>query len=1263
MADAPALLQLHGFDPAPMFAQGVRMGEADLAVGGPTSQVIGRSAAACLLGLRDGNGKNPFQGITVVAPPLSVWAKSDADILDLVLQGITDVRRGMAPDANEAAHVAKVLSIRRSAGLDAASLLAEIGACQNQFILVPKAHVYRDPSVLPTNAYGRATVLFAEDIWVPQIEAWVPRCIELLKQTDSYAFLEVHEDPPANQALIDRLTAIDDLYPAFIGTVGQVNPSTLLAGHAPRWIAMSASGQIEKALGELADLDIESEYKMQLEVQLLSRGHDPERTRQSLLAYLVTKPKIPPELSIRFGRIAQRAGDPETAMVLFREGLDLVADRALLEAILLSCGDFTDPDLEERVYNRLLALFPDSPELTAYRQRLLLRLCIASEQDHARHMASRITFIGFEAELADAFNPPQPDKVRDLVAHLGSLPVAERDLALLCCATFAGSENWKQEAISIALRISTTGEFYRPACRLVIQSLKRIFLEDALPLNQDHGFADALGFARHYVAKHPQDPHTREAFASLFSVDASGGLGLPIMVSEVLHLAQEGVELKAQDDQDQSEASEEELKQFLSRATEWLNDKGALDVGFTRLPTEVIAGDPVALLNAMGPMIRHFTHSQDPSDIRHAQWFSFIAASLAHEAPDTVIDIGALRMVASRLATIGQSQRARDLAEQILELAGNTPARQRMAWGAFADIYQRSRNPIDALVGLSCAFELAQEMDPEVLWWETYTLFRIVRDVGLTTFAWQLLPVLKALHSRLPEPSQNDIQLTSLELGLRVMDQDNRDILALAQLVLDSQAHYAELRERTDEVLPSVALLAQSIALLEKAGGTAPAEAQQLLAQALTSLGTEGAQFIRSVASTHPTIEEAIHLYNRVELARYADDVPGDLIASELAARRVLSSPQDQLTARDAAAAIELLSDHALDPVADARALDAEWPLKFAQRISPDGGAVLMLGLDTEGVLATVSVAAPRVEVSKIETPAAPYRKLLAQWSDTYPYQYGLIERQEGNNEFFVSMEPLNLALPEVRRILIVGDPDLQQVPFNLMSSDNQFVGHNKAIGYIPSLTWLDSAMRRTRVEPGKRQAWISEPGEEVGNSALGAVITGTSATLEEHGFVLDTSGQVPGDMVGSEIAVIAAHGNIGAGGRFFRRVADEGGLVLSPHTLARSLADTELVILFICSGGRMDSHPYSNTSVGLPKQLLSAGCRAVIASSWPLSPSVTGPWLATFMREWDAGQSALDATFTANQSVEANFGFVPQYSLAMTVTGDPLLRKRITQV
>ncbi|MBX3710534.1 MAG: CHAT domain-containing protein [Lysobacter sp.] len=1255
---ASRLPQLLGFDPAQMFAQGVRMGEADLAVGCATNQVIGRSAALCLLGLRDSNGKNPFQGITVVAPPTNVWNISDADILNLVLQGITDVRRGQAPQANEVEHVEKVLTLRRSAGLDAESLLTEIGACENQFILVAMAHVYRDPSVPDVNISGRAMVLFAEDIWVPQVERWAPRCIELAKQTDSYVLLEVSETPPIKHALIDRLAAIDDLYPAFFGTEGQVNVGAVLAEHASRWTAMAVSGQMEKALGELAELDIDPEYKMQLEVQLLSRGNDPERTRHSLLAYLATKPEIPPELSVRFGRIAQRSGDAETAMVLFREGLDKVADRALLEAMLQSCGSFTDPNLEERIYERLSTLFPDSPELIDYRHQLLLKLCIASEQDHVRQMASRITFIGIEAELANAFIPPRPDKIRDLVERLGDLPVPERDLALLCCATFTGFDNRKQEAINIALRISTTGKLYRFACRLVIQSLKRIFLEDTLPLDQDHGLVNAFAFARHYVANHPQDPHTREAFTSLFAVSTSGSLGLPIIVSEVVKLAVKGVPIKVEQDQDSPQASTDELKLFLERAKDWLNARGALDVGATRLPTEVIAGDPVALLNALGPMIRLFTHSRDPSDIEPAQLLSFIAASLAQEARDTVIDIGALRMVASRLVMTGRSQRARDLAEQILKLAGPMPARKRLAWGAFADIYHRSRNPIDALVGLSCAFELSQEMKPEVLWWETYTLFRIVRDLGLTHFAWQLLPELQALHSRLPEPSQNDIQLASLELGLRVMDQSSRDISALSQLVLDTQAHYEELRERVDEVLPSVALLAQSIALLEQAGGTASAEVQKLLSQALAGLGTEGAQFIRSVASTHPTIEEAIHLYNRVELARYADDVPGDLIASELAARRVLSSPQEKLSPRDAAAAIELLSDHALDPVAHVRALDAQWPLEFCQRILPDDGAVLMLGLDIEGGLACVSIEAAGVRVSKGVTANASYRRSLAQWSDTYPCRYGLIDRQEGNNEFFVSMEPLNIPLPDVQRVLILGDPDMQQVPFNLMHRNNQFLGNRQAFGYVPSLTWLDSAMRRARVQPGKRKAWISEPGDEVGNSALGAVITRTSATLEKHGFVLDTNGQVPDDLLGSEIAVIAAHGSIGIAGRFFHRVADEGGLVLSPNFLAKSLADTELVILFICSGGRMDSHPYSNTSVGLPKQLLSAGCRTVIASPWPLSPSVTGPWLTVFMREWDQGRSALDATFVANQAVEANFGFVPQYSLAMTVSGDPLLCK-----
>ena len=95
-----------------------------------------------------------------------------------------------------------------------------------------------------------------------------------------------------------------------------------------------------------------------------------------------------------------------------------------------------------------------------------------------------------------------------------------------------------------------------------------------------------------------------------------------------------------------------------------------------------------------------------------------------------------------------------------------------------------------------------------------------------------------------------------------------------------------------------------------------------------------------------------------------------------------------------------------------------------------------------------------------------------------------------------------------------------------------------------------------------------------------------------------------------------------------------------------------------LCSGGRVDRDPQANTAIGLPKLLLMAGSRVVIASPWPITPIISGCWLETFMAEWDRGQTALDATFAANAAVDARFGHVPQYAMAMTAYGDVMLTK-----
>jgi hypothetical protein len=83
-----------------------------------------------------------------------------------------------------------------------------------------------------------------------------------------------------------------------------------------------------------------------------------------------------------------------------------------------------------------------------------------------------------------------------------------------------------------------------------------------------------------------------------------------------------------------------------------------------------------------------------------------------------------------------------------------------------------------------------------------------------------------------------------------------------------------------------------------------------------------------------------------------------------------------------------------------------------------------------------------------------------------------------------------------------------------------------------------------------------------------------------------------------------------------------------------------------------------ANTSVSLPKMLLDRGCRTVIASPWPLATVVPGNWLERFLEAWDAGDTALEATFKANQFTRKRLGPEPGLCLALTVYGDVLLTR-----
>jgi hypothetical protein len=162
----------------------------------------------------------------------------------------------------------------------------------------------------------------------------------------------------------------------------------------------------------------------------------------------------------------------------------------------------------------------------------------------------------------------------------------------------------------------------------------------------------------------------------------------------------------------------------------------------------------------------------DETDIKFLEKQLALGVSVAAHSNTPDADLTVLRLAAAKLAIAGRSQRARDFAELALQLAGEQSRGARLAWFAFADIYHRVHNFIEALVGLACA--LASEVPPtlEQAWYEIYGLIRLLRDLNMGLFAKSLLPAARDMLKELGLEQYNH-RLVSIELGIRV-----REVLA-----------------------------------------------------------------------------------------------------------------------------------------------------------------------------------------------------------------------------------------------------------------------------------------------------------------------------------------------------------------------------------------------------------------------------------------------------------------------------------------------------
>jgi hypothetical protein len=415
-----------------------------------------------------------------------------------------------------------------------------------------------------------------------------------------------------------------------------------------------------------------------------------------------------------------------------------------------------------------------------------------------------------------------------------------------------------------------------------------------------------------------------------------------------------------------------------------------------------------------------------------------------------------------------------------------------------------------------------------------------------------------------------------------------------------------------------------------------------------------------------------------IQGARYASDVARDIQRVAILARRHLAGHEALKDTASVILSIELLCDHSVKAAAGSAAtpnLDPSDLRATLEALAATGLAVTLLAVDAGGHLIRLTVDG-HSPMAEREPDTIFSAEALARWSREHPRKYGHMDDEEQksspNGTDTSRILPRDLdhevrqtlvgigvgALPATRTV-IVPDARLSGFPMNLLPVAGDFAGLNRSIAVAPSVSWLErAALVRSRLA-GPSQCWVpaaSTPGE---SPTLAVMAERLQPHLEQYGIPLDIHSELPNTLTGAELAIVGAHGGLRpVEGRYLRSISDEDNLVLLPQTLSAGLAGSKVVVLFVCSGGRLDVPHGEGVTVGLARRLLDEGCSAVLGCPWPMASNIPPHWLPAFLEAWELGFPVVDANLYANEAVARTLGDEAYRRHAMHLYGDPLVVK-----
>lgn len=1132
-------------------------------------------------------------------------------------------------------------------------------------IIVTEASTYRDDKIEPYIAEGASTPLQAEDVWVPQLHALGSAAIMLAQECKLYVALDANQFSPNRKVLSDLLHSIENC--GVMGSCSEDSPDTILATRVDQWDAWIREGHLGKALRDIEQLPVSLDsHKSFLRIQVLHKaGHFPQAL-QAIRQEIELVPELDAQTRLKLARIAQNANASILAIEILSPAISKLKHQEELESALNTARDAGTVQLADEIADRLQVLFPKSPGVFQHQLRSLLskRDYTAAATIMAEESESEAEFYRVLAQFLTRADTPDYTGLIALAGSDSSLADAYR----MACVDDALSRKLVHHAFQLAIPLPTTPDQTDRGERLLLRAIEQILLlvdkDRELPVGMD-GFQDAFLVLIGRLAQKPEKQALRGRLTQLIQPQVAGRLGLAITVFTMLNLAAKPIRLEKKKPLNYAGLDWlQERQSFIETVFRWMEDVSPIVIGRTTLPEALLTVPADELVSAISNLLELLPLESEEDVDACQKWLALAAAVTPHSSnPD--YDLQLMRLVASRFASSGRTQIARDLVEQMLLNSTATPRRRRLGWFAMADVYHHCHNHLEAFLAMSCALAADNAGDEEQIFHEITCMARLLRDTGFHNDARSLLQKGKVLLQRMGRLNAYSHRLDTIDLQIRqkTLPSDGSEKAVLEVLLGDAVRNAAEVLEHNDNVEPVAALLGQLLRHARAIGCKIPGEASATFDKLLERIRGVNSSVIGAMSAVAPSAEELLSMISIARSTRYSDDVGYDMHNAVIAACRSLGNDDYISDSIHTSFALEILADRgvgvpgwdeASEPPPPPQHIDE--PAKIACLISLNGISVVQVGFDSSGHLVRVSIVDGNIEVPVRESGDLMLEERFDLWAETYPFAYGINESTV--NLFYTTTSNLRLSGLPQGPVVIVADVRFQPFPPNLLYVDEVFAGRKQAMAMTPSLSWLQAAISRGMIGDGRFCSWISTAIDTSDSQTLSMISERLEPTFSQHNFLVDNGPRLPSTFAGASLAVIAAHGGVHPEGRYFQVVSDEGTLKVTARDLANALRNVGIVILFVCSGGRADKHPGAHTALGLAKDILDRGCAAVIASPWPLDSRVPSHWLPTFLDHWTQGKSLIEANFLANKEVDLRFSHDPARGLAMTILGNPLLRR-----